>query len=86
MGEEFASGAAEVRITAHVAGDAPLARLDVIRNGEIAHSRRAAELVEDLAVVLPAAAGETAYFYLRAVQRDGQIGWASPFWLTHVAA
>jgi hypothetical protein len=83
MGEAFETAADRVRLTARVVGDGPLARLDVIRNGEIAHSHRATGHLEELALTLPLpAAGETTYFYLRAVQRDGQIAWSSPVWAT----
>ncbi|MGH2367796.1 MAG: CehA/McbA family metallohydrolase [Chloroflexota bacterium] len=81
MGEEFETAATGVRLTARVTGDGPLARLDVIRNGEIAHSHRATGRVEALSVTLPTA-GETTYFYLRAVQRDRQMAWSSPVWAT----
>jgi hypothetical protein len=81
MGEAFETAADRVRLTARVAGDGPLARLDVIRNGELAHRHRATGRSEEFAITLPLpAAGETTYVYLRAVQRDGQIGWSSPVW------
>ena len=87
MGEAFESHTPDALVEARVTGDGPLARLDVIRNGEIAHSQRAGGSVENLAVTLPAivAAGETTYFYLRAVQRDGQMAWSSPVWITRPA-
>jgi hypothetical protein len=81
MGQEFETAAGQVHVAARIIGDGPLARLDLIRDGEIVHTQPATGRVDELSVSLPVGEGTT-YVYLRAVQRDGQIAWSSPVWVT----
>ena len=75
-------------------GTAAVERIDVIRNGEVIHSAAGGgQLDLDLAwvddapladVLLPAAKHwprAFCYYYVRAVQSDGHVAWASPVWI-----
>jgi len=81
----------ELRIAFH--GTAPLAHLDVVRNGEVAHRfegdapdaafawRDTAPLAEVLLPPAPFCGHPFCYYYVRAVQADGEVAWASPIWI-----
>ncbi|MFW6107996.1 MAG: DUF3604 domain-containing protein [bacterium] len=81
----------ELRIRFH--GTAPAARIDVIRNNEIVHTARPDALDCTLAwsddaaldsVFLPPAtfcSHRFCFYYVRAVQQDGEVAWASPVWI-----
>ena len=80
-----------LRIEFH--GTAPAERVEVIRNGEVIHAYSPGTLDcelkwEDLtplqAALLPPAkfsARPFCYYYVRAVQTDGEVAWASPIWI-----
>jgi len=68
---------------AEVLGTAPLERLELVVNGQVAKtlpsSKEHAEWEES--VPLPPRQHGTNYCYLRVWQRDGQRAWSSPVWL-----
>jgi hypothetical protein len=83
MGDEF-----ETRelpsLAVKLAGTAPFAKVHVIKDGryvysiepgraEVAFSWRDAD----------AQPGKTSYYYVRGDQRDGEVVWASPMWITY---
>lgn len=81
-----------LRIRCH--GTAPLERIDIIRNNEVVHSRRPeGELDcefawEDSAPLdglwMPPAEfcdHPFCFYYVRVLQRDGEMAWASPVWI-----
>ncbi len=81
------------RIEGFIAGPARLAQVDVLRNNEVVHSLRpqSSELtlewtddepLEPLALE-PVDEGQPrfVFYYLRVLQSDGQMAWASPIWL-----
>jgi hypothetical protein len=80
-------------IEAFIAGEARLAQVEVLRNNEVVHSLRpeSSELtlewtddepLEPLALE-PVDEGQPrfVFYYLRVLQADGQMAWASPIWL-----
>jgi hypothetical protein len=80
MGEVLrVSSSSSVRsIYARAVGTAPVARLDVVKNGEVRFSVEGANeslelLAEDTDPIQP---GE--YLYVRALQADGGLAWSSP--------
>ena len=96
LGSELAAtnellGRRELRITFH--GTAPAARIDVIRNNDIVHTVTPDEQDCELEwvdetplgrVLLPPAEfcdHPFCFYYVRAVQADGEVAWASPVWL-----
>jgi hypothetical protein len=86
-------------ITGYVAGTAPIKEIQFIRNGVIYHTLHpnATELefaIDDSEPLSKIAFKATAerpafvYYYIRVIQENGQIAWASPIWIdqTEVAA
>jgi hypothetical protein len=80
MGEvlRVPSSSAVRSIYARAVGTAPIARLDVVKNGEVRFSVEGANeslelLAEDTGPIQP---GE--YLYVRALQADGGLAWSSP--------
>jgi hypothetical protein len=86
MGDEVKT--LKPRLDVIVLGTSPIERVDVVRNGTVVHTETpknsAAEARfgwEDPSPVK----GETASsYYVRVLQKDGQMAWASPIWV-HVA-
>jgi len=76
---EMASGPASLYV--HALGQAPLARVDLIRSGSLAggidlEGRLEAELHHEVESLEP---GE--YVYVRALQQDGGMAWSSPIFM-----
>jgi hypothetical protein len=81
MGESTRAGGA-IAVSAQVHGTDVLDEVVVVRDGAVVHALAPGR--EDCAVawrdeVRP---GETRYYYLRARQRDGEMAWSSPVWIT----
>jgi hypothetical protein len=80
MGEEFQAPApppAEVAVI----GTAPLRKVEIVRNGRVIHALepsgpRAAFRYRDA----QPERGEN-YYYIRVIQRDGNMAWSSPIWV-----
>ncbi|OGV78586.1 MAG: hypothetical protein A3K19_32115 [Lentisphaerae bacterium RIFOXYB12_FULL_65_16] len=82
------------RLAVEFHGTAALARLDIIRNNRVVHSIPGAGETDMRAtwddtapldsIWLPAApfcAHPFAFYYVRVIQTDGEVGWASPVWI-----
>jgi hypothetical protein len=73
----------------NVHGTAPLAKIDVLRDSEVvatltrkdAKKSTASDFMGEWTDAKPPAAG-VHYYYIRALQTDGEIAWGSPIWLT----
>lgn len=83
MGDEVRTDAPRLDVVA--LGTGPLDRVDVLRDGEVVHSERPAQESaearfhwEDPA---PKKGEKPSYYYVRVVQKDGQMAWASPIWV-----
>ena len=81
MGEEFTASAAQVTVTARVLGTAPIARLELVCNGDIVFEQPGNGRVAEIAENLSLAESHTSYFYLRVTQSDGHVAWSSPVWV-----
>lgn len=79
-------------IEAFVAGEAKLAQVEVIRNNEVVHYFRPEgsdttlewtddELLEPLALTPCDDRERFVFYYLRVLQSDGEMAWASPVWV-----
>ncbi len=79
MGQKGKSDEAEVEATVHAVTE--LARLEVIRNGEVVHAVGVDGLDAELEWDDPEPVGERAWYYLHVIQRDGEEAWSSPVWL-----
>ena len=82
MGEEFATAAPDVAVTARVLGAAPLARLELVCNGGIVFTQSGNGRVADIAETISLPKQQTSYFYLRVTQTDGHVAWSSPVWVS----
>jgi hypothetical protein len=82
MGEAFTADRARP-IRAHVAGTGPLAAVELIRNNRVIYAvpggRREVTFSYTDNDIQP---GEF-YYYVRARQKDGQLAWGSPLWVTY---
>ena len=80
MGEELPWSGGPVAIRASVHGTAPVAAVEIIRDGGVAFAMRPGK--EDVEVSWSDPSGAAGYYYLRVVQEDGEMAWSSPVWLT----
>ena len=83
-------------ITGHVAGTAPIQEIMIVRNGEVFHTYHPHEMafdfelddsepLENVAVSAPNGRPSFVYYYMRVIQEDGHVGWASPIWVDLVS-
>jgi hypothetical protein len=83
MGDEVRTNQPHLDI--HVVGTGPIANVDVLRDGEVRHSERpggdATELVFRWEDPAPAIERPTSYYYVRMIQKNGQMAWSSPIWV-----
>jgi hypothetical protein len=76
MGEETrAAGVPELAVA--VTGTAPIAKIDVVKNGKFVYSTDKSNFTfRDEGY-----AGEECYYYVRVIQTDKNMAWASPIWV-----
>ena len=83
MGEEFVSSA-PLRIKATIMGTDTIARIDVIKDEKIVYQVSPKQSRVDFEFLDGADLGsETSYYYLRVLQQDGELAWASPVWVDY---
>jgi hypothetical protein len=82
MGEEFAS-VSPVRLRATVFGTAPVARVDVIKDGKVVFSREPNREQAEVEFQDGAVGPGRSHYYVRVRQRDGEMAWGSPAWVTY---
>ena len=79
-------------ITGYCIGTQPLDEVALIRNGKVLrtfpiHEEKCefefddTDLLGQIALEAPGDRPSFAYYYLRAVQKDGHIAWSSPIWV-----
>jgi hypothetical protein len=81
MGDDFRARIIpplEVRIH----GTGPIAQVDIIRNNQYLYTERPNQRAVTLSYQDNSPPRGTSYYYLRALQADGQMAWASPIWVT----
>ena len=82
MGSEVAWSGGPVELRATVHGTAPGLELVLVTDGEEVRTWREEGATAEIAWTAPApSADESHYYYLRAQQGDGHLGWTSPVWL-----
>jgi len=83
MGDEVRTS--QPRLDVIVLGTGPIDRVEVIRNGEVSHTERpkqdAAESRFHWEDPAPRKGETPSYYYVRVLQKDGQMAWASPIWV-----
>jgi hypothetical protein len=82
MGDEVRTGQAKFDVV--VLGTAPLGIVEILRNGDVVHTERdkgdqARFQWEDKN---PRRGGKASYYYVRVRQKDGNMAWSSPMWVT----
>lgn len=83
MGEEFVSSA-PLRIKATIVGTDTIARIDVIKDEKIVYQVSQQQERVDFEFLEGADVGsETSYYYLRVLQENGELAWASPVWVDY---
>ncbi|MDX1359191.1 MAG: hypothetical protein R3232_10200, partial [Clostridia bacterium] len=70
-------------ILAGISGTAPLEKIEIVRNGEIIHSRHPDGLDFELNYIDETPAEPGTYYYIKAVQVDGEMAWSSPVWVDY---
>ncbi len=70
-----------VRLGVRVVGTAPIARIVVVRNGEVVYAWKGSGPTAEFTYEDMAPPDGRSYYYVRVEQRDGQLAWASPIWI-----
>jgi hypothetical protein len=81
MGDEFkASGAPKLHVK--IAGTSDLAKVEILRDSEVVATLKVngRDCAEEWTDANPAAG--THYYYVRVQQKDGELAWTSPMWIT----
>jgi hypothetical protein len=83
MGDEFETKTPP-RLDVNVIGTGPVARVDVIKDHRVVYTREPqTPSVQFTYTDNTAEAGRTSYYYVRVLQEDQQIAWASPMWIRY---
>ncbi len=84
MGDSVTTRQPKLKVV--ILGTGPIDKVEVIRNGEAVHTVRPKLGVEEArfewADANPPAERKTSYYYVRMLQRNGQMAWASPIWVS----
>ena len=68
-------------ITASICGTAPLEKIEIVKNGEIIHTRHPGELDCELIFIDETPVTPGTYYYIKIVQTDEEMAWSSPIWI-----
>ena len=68
--------------SAHITGTAPVQRVSVIRDNRIVHTVDGEGPEVSFQYTDREKSAGTSYYYLRIEQKDGQLAWSSPIWVT----
>jgi hypothetical protein len=84
MGDEVRTARPKLDVT--VLGTNLLDRVEVLRDGAVVHTERPAAPAAELRFAWedpnPPRGEKVSYYYVRVRQRDRQMAWGSPFWVT----
>ena len=80
MGGEGAAEQVECSLSVH--GEDVISLVEIIKDGQVAWSRRCDDADVELTWQDPEPPGGEHYYYLHVVQDDGQMAWSSPIWVT----
>jgi hypothetical protein len=83
MGDEVRTGKPTLDVV--VLGTGPLDRVEVLRDGAVVHTHRPAKESAEARFhwddAAPKKGEKASYYYVRVIQKDGQMAWASPIWV-----
>jgi len=82
MGEQFHSSQ-PVQIQATVLGTGIIQKIDVIKNGDFVHRIHPDRVQAEFRFVDDSAEPGESYYYVRVIQRDGEMAWGSPAWVVY---
>jgi hypothetical protein len=82
MGEIFESKT-PVKIRAKIIGTDEIRQIDIIKNSAIVHTYNPNKTTFSFDYVDNMMNDEENYFYLRVIQKDGEMAWGSPVWVTY---
>jgi hypothetical protein len=82
MGEKHPGSAGPVEVTAKVIGAGDIERVDVCRNNVFIYSCPGKGREASFKYMDTSPLDKTGYYYVRVVQKDGELAWSSPVWLT----
>jgi hypothetical protein len=80
MGDEFRTTDPPA-LEIHVIGTGPLARVEVLRDSEVVEAFQPGRQEYHGTWTDPKPEAGVHYYYVRALQTDGQMAWASPMWI-----
>lgn len=80
MGEEIrVSGKPEIKVA--VRGTAPIAQIDVIKSGKFVYATKPGTVSAGFTFRDEQYNGENCFYYVRVIQEDKNMAWASPIWV-----
>jgi hypothetical protein len=82
MGEEFTSSA-PVKLSAKVEGTDTITQIDLIRNNEFLYTVKPGQKTFDFEYIDKAPKAGENYYYVRIMQLDKNLAWASPIWVRY---
>jgi hypothetical protein len=82
MGDEFSTGQPP-RLEMHVIGTGRLARIDILKDGDVVTTLKPGKAEYKGTWTDPKPAEGVHYYYIRVVQDDGELAWASPMWIDY---
>jgi hypothetical protein len=78
-GETTVKGKPELAVT--IVGTGPIAQIDVIRNGKFAYATKPGTVRAGFTFRDEEYRGEDTFYYVRVIQQDKNMAWASPIWV-----
>jgi hypothetical protein len=83
MGEEFTVGPGQKPplLSVRVIGTAPIARIDVVKDFHYVHTAEPKKASVSFTWADSELGPGVSWYYVRAVQTDGQVAWGSPIWV-----
>lgn len=82
MGEEAQVAGETVTLSIHAEGTAPITDIEIIRDGQVLDTLRPGTPLVETTFKDPAPLPGKSYYYVRLLQDDGAIAWASPIWVS----
>ena len=69
------------RIEVHAAGTAPLEQVEIVKNDQVIHGAGHGAMAATFDYTDTAEIAPNDYYYVRVIQQDGGMAWASPVWV-----
>lgn len=82
MGEVFSSRT-PVKIKAKILGTGKIRQIDIIKRREFIYTTHPDQAETEFEFTDPKVIPGESYYYIRVIQRDGEMAWGSPVWVTY---